>query len=215
MKYLETIIGSGLFSRISKLEYILVYEELAVTGKEFKKGSIIFHEDEVLDKLCIVKNGSVRGEKMYVEGDVHILHIWEKFQIFGMEATVSKTKTSILDYISHQDCEVVFISWESIRTSRYAKVLMETLLQEMANDDIKNIHKVNILAHRGLRDKIMTYLSIRQKKHPEKEGFKVNMNREQMAQFLCVNRSALSNELNKMKKEGIIDFERGVFKILK
>ena len=42
----------------------------------------------------------------------------------------------------------------------------------------------------------------------------VKMSREQMARYLCVNRSALSNELNKMKREGIIDFHRGTFRIL-
>ena len=40
------------------------------------------------------------------------------------------------------------------------------------------------------------------------------MSREQMAQYLCVNRSALSNELNKMKREKIIDFEKDKFRIL-
>ena len=42
----------------------------------------------------------------------------------------------------------------------------------------------------------------------------MRMSREQMAQYLCVNRSALSNELNKMKREGLIDFKRGQFWLL-
>ena len=214
MKYLETVIKSGIFSGVSKSDYILAFEELAITGRVLKKGSLVFHEGQEMSKLCIVKKGSVRGEKMYIEGDAHIIQLWDEDMIFGLEAAVSKRKTAAMDYISHEDSEIVFISWDSILNSRYSEVILEALLQKLADDNIKKTHKINILAHKGLREKIMIYLDILQKKQANPDGsVHVNMNREQLAQYLCVNRSALSNELSKMKSEGIIDFERNTFRM--
>ena len=82
-----------------------------------------------------------------------------------------------------------------------------------ADSNIRMARKVEILAERGLRDRILVYLNILRRKS-NSNTVTVRMNREQLAQFLCVNRSALSNELNKMKKEGVIDFKRDQFTIL-
>ena len=87
-------------------------------------------------------------------------------------------------------------------------------MQRLADESIRKMHKIEILAERGLRDRIIMYLDILRKKSGT-NVVHVNMGREQLAQFLCVNRSALSNELNKMKREGLIDFRKNEFRILK
>ena len=83
----------------------------------------------------------------------------------------------------------------------------------LSDSNIKMAHKVEILAERGLRDRIMVYLNVLRSKAGG-NTVTIKMSREQLAQFLCVNRSALSNELNKMKREGIIDFKGSRFTIL-
>lgn len=83
----------------------------------------------------------------------------------------------------------------------------------MASDNIRKMHKIEILAERGLRNRILMYLEILHRKSGT-DTVSVKMSREQLAQYLCVNRSALSNELNKMKREKIIDFERDQFRFL-
>ena len=70
-----------------------------------------------------------------------------------------------------------------------------------------------MISKHGLRDRIMAHLLIMQRKR-DAEVFDIRMSQEQLAQYLCVNRSALSYELNKMKKEGLIDFKKSKFKIL-
>ena len=87
------------------------------------------------------------------------------------------------------------------------------LTYEIADNNIRMANKVEILAERSLRERILVYLNILTGKAGS-NTVTVRMNREQMAQFLCVNRSALSNELNKMKKEGVIDFHKDKFTIL-
>lgn len=210
MKYLETVLGSGLLSGISKTDYILAFEALSVKGKKYEKESIVFSEGEVLDKICIVEKGCIREEKTYHQGDVHIFQIYEKNAIFGLEVAASRKKTTITDFICSEDSEIVFISMEDIRKSKWSKEIMETLLQYLADDNVRKINNVSILACKGLREKILLYLEI-QRKRTKGNSVEVRMNREQLAQFLCVSRSALSNELSKMKQEGILDFNKNEF----
>lgn len=72
--------------------------------------------------------------------------------------------------------------------------------------------KIDILSKRSIREKTLSFLRL---KGGGLKTFKINYNREEMADFLCVDRSALSYELSKMKKEGLIDYKGNNFKILK
>lgn len=70
------------------------------------------------------------------------------------------------------------------------------------------------LTAKGIRAKVMTYLSSEYLKH-ESKNFSIPFDRQQMADYLNVERSALSKELAKMKKEGILDFHKNHFRLLK
>lgn len=71
-----------------------------------------------------------------------------------------------------------------------------------------------VLSRNGLRDRIMTYLSL-QAQQKNTLSFNIPFSREEMAAYLCVNRSALSHELSMMRKEGWIDFSKNSFTLLK
>lgn len=213
IKYLETIVESGLFEEIEKENYIDTLEQLSVTGKRFSKGSAVFYEKDIIDRICIVNRGSVRSEKMYADGEIHILELYEESAIFALEAAASKRRTSPADYICNEDTTIVFIPMASISRCTYKSEITDVLMQKLAGDSIKKTRKIEILGERGLRNRIMIYLDVLRKKEGS-SVVTVKMNREQFAQYLCVSRSALSNELNKMKREKIIDFNKERFEIL-
>lgn len=119
-----------------------------------------------------------------------------------------------MDYVCNEDSTIVFIPLSAVLKSKCSAEIMAFIMQRLADESIRKMHKIEILAERGLRDRIIMYLDILRKKSGT-NVVRVNMGREQLAQFLCVNRSALSNELNKMKREGIIDFRKNEFRILK
>lgn len=214
MKHLECAINSGIFSEIKKADYIDAFEQLKITDKRYQKNEAIFFEGDVIDKICIIEKGSVRGEKNYPNGEIHIVSVFEEGYVFGLEIATSRTRKSAIDFISNEDTEIVFISISSMDKSKYAADIRKALSYRMADDNIRMTHKIEILAERSLRGRIMVYLRVLQRKALG-NTVTVKMSREQMAQFLCVNRSALSNELNKMKREGIIDFKSSRFTILK
>lgn len=213
MKYLGTVIDSGILDGIGRSEYLRAFEELNVIGQNMRENEVIFGEGDEINKICIIDRGSVRSEKAYPNGELHIMQIYEEGSMFAIDAAVSKKKTAPVDYVCNEDCTIVFIALGNIANSGFSRQIYEVLMQQLASDNIKKMHKIEILAEKGLRKRVMMYLEILRSKAGS-DTVSVRMSREQLAQYLCVNRSALSNELNKMKREGIIDFEKDQFRIL-
>ena len=213
MQYLESIIDSGLLSELKKSDYMEAFEQLKITGRNYKPGESIFFEGDVIDKFCIVRKGSVRSEKTYLNGEVHIVNIFDEGSVFGLAVAASRSRITAIDYISNEDTTIVFVSMHSIQKNKFSNEMQKALTFMLADSNIKMSNKIEILAERGLRDRIMVYLHVLQAKSGT-DTVTIRMSREQLAQFLCVNRSALSNELSKMKKEGVIDFKGSRFTIL-
>ena len=213
MQYLESIIDSGLLNELKKSDYMDAFEQLKISGRNYKSGETVFFEGDIIDKFCIVKTGSVRSEKTYLNGEVHIVDLFDEGSVFGLAFALSKSRITALDFVSNEESEIVFVSMHSIRKSRFSNEINTALNYMMADSNIKMGHKIEILAERGLRERMMVYLHVLRTKSGS-DTVTIRMSREQLAQYLCVNRSALSNELSKMKKDGIIDFKGSRFTLL-
>ena len=145
---------------------------------------------------------------------MHLMHMYRHGEIFGIEAATSRKRSSPMTYIANEDTTILLASLVRMENSIHAKALIKSLMHLLADDNIKKLYKIETLAKRGLRERIMVHLRIMERKAGA-QSFSIHMKREQFAQYLCVNRSALSYELNEMKREGLIDFKKDVFKILK
>ena len=213
MQYLESIIDSGLLNELKKSDYMDAFEQLKISGRNYKSGETVFFEGDIIDKFCIVKKGSVRSEKTYLNGEVHIVDLFDEGSVFGLAFALSKSRITALDFVSNEESEIVFVSMHSIRKSRFSNEMNTALNYMMADSNIKMGHKIEILAESGLCERMMVYLHVLRTKSGS-DTVTIRMSREQLAQYLCVNRSALSNELSKMKKDGIIDFKGSRFTLL-
>lgn len=199
---------------MKKLIQLIDKAQLKDSHKKYTKESVIFLEGDTVNSICIVESGSVRGEKNYPDGEMHIVDLFEPGEIFALEVASSRTRKSAMDYISNDNTKVRFISLNAIEKSESAREIEQEISFELADENIRRAHKIEILAERGLRKRILMYLRVLQRKSGSKQ-VTVQMNREQMAQFLCVNRSALSSELSAMKRDGLIDFKGSTFTLLK
>ena len=112
-----------------------------------------------------------------------------------------------MSYVCQVECQIIFISWSSILKSRYCKELLYVLMQKMQDEYIWQMHQIEILLKKGIRERIMTFFEIRREKEGSNE-IHLSMNRQQMAEYLGVNRSVLSNELSKMSQEGMIEMNK-------
>lgn len=212
--YLNSIAKSGLFKFLDKKYYGKVWNELNMTPKLYRQDQVICGQEDPVTKAAIVHCGRVKGERLHSEGTSSLAYIYEQGDMFSFEGAFSGKKTSPLNITAQEDSIVIFMTVQNIFTSIYHQELTRGLLELLANDDIKKLYRIETLSMKSLRGRIMSYLKILSAKNGG-GAFEVEMSREQLARYLCVNRSALSNELSKMKQEGIIDFDRKVFKITK
>ena len=87
------------------------------------------------------------------------------------------------------------------------------LLTMLSQANMRKYNRLSMLCQRGLRDRILSYLTL-QSVRREEGSFQISFSREELADFLCVNRSALSHELSLMEREGLIRFRKNRFTLL-
>lgn len=204
---------TGLFDRLSDRECTLLFNMIAISEKTYSKREIIIHEGSRVQYLYAVKKGKVIGEKFHIEGETNLLNVFEEGEIIGLEAASSTFRTSPLTYTADTEVTVVMIEIASVLNCPLRDIILENIIHLLSDISIRQMYKIQVISKHGLRDRIMAHLTIMQRKR-NTEVFDIRMSQEQLAQYLCVNRSALSYELNKMKKEGVIDFKKSKFKIL-
>jgi CRP-like cAMP-binding protein len=99
---------------------------------------------------------------------------------------------------------------EGLPEGTIRETCLRSLLNLVAQENMKKEYRLAILAQNGLRDRIRTYLTMQARKRGQ-STFEIPFSREELASFLCVNRSALSHELSKMQAEGLIQFRKNRF----
>ena len=112
-----------------------------------------------------------------------------------------------MDYISDGDSQIAFIDIKKLYSSSFAKELLQGIVGYMADESIRRMYRIEIMSKKKLRDRILTYLRIKESEIGT-SAFTLDISREQLAYELCVNRSALSNELGKMQREGLISIDK-------
>ena len=169
----------------------------------YDKGEIIIREREKLNNIGILLDGVLCKVQYYRD--------------VGVEIAVSEKKTSPYDvYASEQ----AHIFWFPVRAMEEEGVLdlreriefYKKTVHFLANEDIRKCRKIELLSIRGIRERIEQYLRIQQSRH-KSNAFDIEFNREQMANYLGINRSVLSHELKKMEKEGILKVRKNHFEL--
>lgn len=201
-----------LFRGITDGDFKMLMEEIHPVTKAYKKNSIIIHEGEQLELFGIVSSGTLSGEILKSSGDMHMPVLFQEGDCFGLENAATKKRRAPLTITAIRDSEIIYIDIEDIYSCSKRDILKDNLIRVLADENIKKMFKIDILSKSGLRDRIMTYLRIMQQNRGS-NTFDIGMNQEQFARYLSVNRSSLSNELNEMRREGIIEFKRDRYTI--
>ena len=209
---------SKIFSDLSAEECITLAKILNPYEKFYSKNEIIYQEDNEIKCFGQVIRGKAIGEKFNFDGQSHLVHTFDKKDIIGLETIYSSKKRSPITYTAIEDTEILMFPYsaegnqELIPPEIQIKV-KDNMLGILADENVKSLYKLEVLSKRALRCRIKTFLSIMAKK-VGKNTFHIGMDREQFAQYLCVNRSALSYELSQMQKDGLITFDKDLFTLL-
>lgn len=205
---------AGLLRYISPHDYEKTVEELNVISMKYVNNQVILRQDERATQIAIVVNGEVKAEKIHGSGSDNMAHSYLDGSVFGYEGVLSSNRMYAMDYISDGDTYIALISIDDINKSSFSSEIMQGIITCMADDSIKNMYRVEVISKKKLRERILTYLRIKELELGI-DAFTLNVSREQLAQELCVNRSALSNELSEMQRDGLIRVEKRRITMLK
>lgn len=213
MNNFETVKECTIFKNFSIDEIIEIFSVISFYEKEYKKNDIILAENTKVEYFGIITNGKIALSNFDYFGNRNILNVFEKGDSFA-EALVSLEIQIPHEVISLTDSSIVWIEYKSLSKSLYYQKILNNLLNIISTKNLILNKKLQILSKRTTREKILEYLSNQKKALSLDSNFEINLNRNEMADYLALDRSNLSRELGKLKKEGIIDFKKNKFKLL-
>ncbi len=217
-KYTEILKHTKLFSGIGEDEIEAMLSCLNAQVKEYKKGEFIFRQGEHLENFCILLKGCVHIQSDDYWGNRSIINEISPLELFGESYAVYESCAVLNDAVASSDCTVAFFNVSKLMTMcssacRFHSAVISNLLVALSHKNRTLMHKLTHISQRTTREKLISYLS-HQSKLSGSNSFTIPFNRQQLADFLSVDRSAMSNELSKMRNEGLITFDKNNFTLM-
>lgn len=214
-KIRDTIIFKGM----TENEIIDALRGLNAITKRYEKGSTILCAGSTTGSMGLVIDGSVTIENNDIWGNRTILGYVGRNDFFAETYGLLSHEPMLVDVVANEDCKIVFLSISILRTGTlknevWASKIVRNLLMISMQKNLALSGRSFHISHKTVRGRVMSYLnseSIRK----GKMAFNIPFNRQQMADYLNLDRTALSKELGRMKREGLIDFHKNQFQIKK
>ena len=217
-KYIPILKKTKLFSGISEEEILSMMTCLSARVCEYKKGECVFHRGEPMDSIAVT-----------VEGELHIQ--WDDYwgnrtivsrigvgEMFGEVYVAPDSGVLMNDVVAVTDSTVILLNAGKMITvcssaCRFHSMVVQNLFFAISEKNRSLMQKLGHISKRSTREKLISYLS----EEAGRQGsscFCIPFNRQQLADYLSVDRSAMSGELCRMRDEGMIEFEKNKFRLL-
>ena len=213
-KVYEIIKHNPLFSGINYADFEAMLDCVAARTGCYRKDEVILMTGLPVNFIGVILSGGVTITKEDADGNAVILAAFGEPELFGEVFACAGIEYSPVTVRATEDTELLLINYRKIigdTSCPFHSKLIENMLRLIAKKNLLLNQKIDILAKRAVRDKIMAFFDAHRK---GSDKFHIPYNREEMARYLCVDRSALSKELCKMRDEGVIAFHRNKFEIL-
>lgn len=212
----ETLKKAPLFNGIESDEFLSC---LRATVGNYEKGQTVFAEGNEIKYVGVVLSGRVDIVSEDFNGNRTISATAETGDLFAEAFAFSGKKYFPVSVIAAEMSEILFLDRNCLhspcaRSCENHRKLISNLLEIIVGKNLILNKKIEFLSKRTTREKLMAYL-LSEAKKVGKSSFTIPYDRQALADFLCVDRSAMSSEIGKLRKEGIIKAEKNRFTILK
>ena len=188
---------------------------IAPTYRDFAKNEIILHQGEDITSVGMVLSGRVQIIEEDFWGNRNIIaDVWPG-EIFGESYAFLPGELLRVSAVAAEASAVMMIDARHMleicsSACRFHTRLVQNMLAESAKKNLALTRKLSHMSKRSTREKLLSYLS-GQSLAAGCDQFEIPFNRQQLADYLCVDRSAMSNELCKMRDEGMLTFDKSSF----
>lgn len=199
-----------------ELEAMLVC--LGADQRQFAKRQMICRTGEIVSSLGLVLSGSVLIETDDFWGNTTVLDSVGPGQVFAETYACTPGEPLMVNVVAAEPAEVLFLKIGKLlavcsRACDCHNKLIRNLLALSAQKNLSLSRKIFHTSAKSIRGRLLSYLSD-QALRSGSRSFDIPFNRQQLADYLNVDRSALSNELSKMQRDGMLRVERNHFELL-
>ena len=214
---IHLLAGTRLFQGIREHEIEAMLTCLSAEERTYGKDAYIYRAGDVTGRLGVVMEGAVNIIKDDVWGNRKIIENIGGGQIFGETYACLKGEPLMVDVQASERSRILFMDVNRILTTcssscDFHNRLIRSLMYVLAGKNLMLTKKMDIITPKSLRERVMVYLSQESVKQ-ESRTITVPFNRQQMADYMSVDRSALSAELSRMQRDGVISYEKNRFTI--
>lgn len=207
---------TALFRGCTEEDVQIIAKQLNFRKANYKKGTIIFAEGSIVTEIGLVLYGSVQLEHNDIWGGKTILGIVDTGSIFAEAYACIPNEPMMINAVSNEDCEILFINVPKLLNPCFHHPKQHRLIQNLvimcAQKNIQLSKRSLHTSPKTIRSRLFSYFS-EQISAQGSNKIILPFDRQQLAEYLNLDRSALSKELGKMKKDGLIEYRKNIFEI--
>ena len=218
-EFLTQIRQCRLFERIDDEGLLKTLNCLNVQVMVCEKGKAIFHQGDAPKYFGVVLSGGVRVIAHDPAGNQSVLWHIGQGELFAETYAGAETESLPASFVAAQDSVIMILDYMRVINGcrnngcLAHSLLVTNLTRSIARKNLVLTQKLGIVTQRTTRDKLMSYLEV-QRSQAGSDWFTIPFDRQTLADYLGVDRSAMSAELSRMKKDGLIDYRKNEFTVL-
>lgn len=213
---LEQLKNTDLFSGFPEAvveNYILPHRQV----QEYRKDICLIRPQQKVSRFGILLSGKVNIMHIFMEGSYSLINALRPGELLGADLIFTRSQLSPYHAVTSADTRIAYFPGELVirpgmLPEEWRAELNRQLAAWISNVNIKKEYRLAILSQKGLRERILMYLTL-QASRRQTTSLTIPFSREELAAYLCVNRSALSHELSLMQEEGLITFQKNLFRL--
>ena len=214
-KFMPVLKRAKLFSGIGDENILSMLNCLSATVRQYGKGEYAFRQGECIRDLMLLAEGRLHIQKEDYWGNLNILNEIRPGEMFGEAYLAPNSGALMNDVIAAEKSTVLLFDMERVLTvcpsvCPFHTRLVKNVFYAISEKNKSLVQKLHYMSQRSTREKLLSYLSDEAKRQ-NSGSFSIPFNRQQLADFLSVDRSAMSNELCKLRDEGMLDFHKSKF----
>ncbi len=216
-EFVPVLKRTKLFSGVGEEDIGAMLSCLGARLLTYRKGEYVLRQGEHLSEILVLVQGSLHVQRDDYWGNRSILGHVGVGEIFGEAYAAPESGTLLNDVVAVEDSAVFFFDVKRVISTcpsacRFHTIVVLNLFFAISEKNRGLVRKLDHMSRRTTREKLISYLSEEARKQNSAD-ITIPFNRQQLADYLSVDRSAMSSELCKMRREGLLEFEKNRFRL--
>ena len=214
----KTLLSCALFRGVREEELEGLLGCLGARERAYEKGQVILAEGDKADRMGLLLEGSAQVIREDYDGNRSIVTWLGPGDLFAEAFACAGLAAMPVSVVAAEDSRALLVEAHRIfhtcsHACAFHQQLIFNLMKILADKNLMCNRKIEMISRRTTREKLMTYLKLEAKRKGS-ASFCIPFSRQELADYLEVDRSGLSAEISKLRREGVLECSRNHFELL-